>query len=133
MTDHADLVEVAYVPDGPQAEMIRGLLESNGIPSLLQQTGVNGPLLGYGLLAEVRQRVMVDPDQADAARALLANQVGNPKIEAALEAAEFEFPDEARGRGPRNYGLIGGYARIWAWSLAAMGAAFGIFVLLRSL
>jgi hypothetical protein len=133
MTDRADLVEVAYVPDRAQAEMILGLLESNGIPSLLQQTGINGPLVGVGLLPDAAQRVMVDPDRADAARTLLANQVGDPKLEAEHESAAFEYPNEARGRRPRNYSVIGAYARIWAWSLAAMGAAFGIFLLLRSL
>jgi len=39
--------------------------------------------------------------------------------------------DEAKGRGPRNYGLAGAYGRIWAWSLGAMLLAFGVFLLLR--
>lgn len=35
------------------------------------------------------------------------------------------------GREPRGYGLIGAYARIWAWSLAALALAFVVFLLLR--
>lgn len=38
--------------------------------------------------------------------------------------------EEPEGRKPRNYGLIGAYGRIWAWSLGAMMLAFGVFLLL---
>ena len=131
MSDGVDLVEVAHTPDRPQAEMIRGLLESNGIPSLLQQTGINGPLVGVGALPDPPQRVMVDQDQADAARQLIAESVGGPEREAEIEAANAEFLPETSGRGPRNYGVVGGYTRAWIWSLAAMGGAFAVFLLLR--
>jgi hypothetical protein len=30
-----------------------------------------------------------------------------------------------------GYGLIGAYARIWLWSLAALGVSFGVFSLVR--
>jgi hypothetical protein len=33
--------------------------------------------------------------------------------------------DRAAGRGPRNYGLVGAYARIWFWSLFAFGLPSG--------
>jgi hypothetical protein len=39
---------------------------------------------------------------------------------------------EDRGRKPRDYGLLGAYARIWFWSVGAMALAFGIFLLLRA-
>jgi len=47
--------------------------DSAGIPSVLQQMGVDGPRLGIGLLnpGGGSQRVMVRSDQAEAARALL--------------------------------------------------------------
>ena len=71
-----ELVEVAHANQGVEAEMIQGLLENAGIPSLLQPSGLNGTLLGFtGLRPGYGggpQRVMVRPDQADAARALLA-------------------------------------------------------------
>ena len=82
----ADLVEVALAGDPVEGEMIRGLLQNGSISSILQPAGLNGPLLGIGLL-----------------------------------------PQGA----PRSYGLIGAYARIWLWSLAALGVAFGVFLLAR--
>jgi hypothetical protein len=33
----------------------------------------------------------------------------------------------------RHYNLIGAYARAWLWSFIAMGLAFAIFLLLRSI
>lgn len=47
------------------------------------------------------------------------------------ERANARHLDRAAGRGPRNYGLVGAYARIWLWSLAAFGVAFGLFLLIR--
>ena len=57
--------------------MIQGLLDSAGIPSVVQQVGIDGPQLGFGLLnpSGGSQRVMVRSDQAEAARALLAEAV----------------------------------------------------------
>lgn len=106
--------------------MIQGLLESAGIPSVLQQVGIDGPQLGIGLLnpGGGSQRVMVRSDQAEAARALLAETAVPSEPEDWVE-------EETGGRKPRNYGLIGAYGRIWAWSLGAMGLAFGVFLLLR--
>lgn len=131
---NGELVGVAYASDRPEAEMIQGLLESAGIASAVQQQGVDGPMVGIGLLSPVggSRRIMVRADQVAAARAVLAE---------ATEAAEDvvgEFSDlenfpEAPGREPRNYGLIGAYARMIFWSLAVMGLAFGVFLLLRLL
>ncbi len=41
-------------------------------------------------------------------------------------------PEERGRRKPRDYGLIGAYARALAWSLGIMAVAFGVFLLLRS-
>jgi len=75
---------------------------------------------------------MVRTGQSEQARALLAETL------AENEGAEWdEAPDataymeERAGRGPRNYGLIGAYARIWVTSIAVMALAFAVFVLLR--
>jgi Putative prokaryotic signal transducing protein len=126
----ADLVEVAFA-DGPvEAEMIQGLLQDGGIASLLRSTGVNGPVLGIGLLPRGSQQVMVRVDQAEAARALLAEIMVERDLEVE-ELANAAYLDDARGRGPRSYGLIGAYARIWIWSIVALGVAFGVFLLAR--
>ncbi len=133
MADGTDLVEAAFVPDRAQAEMVKGFLESNGIPSLLQQTGVNGPLIGAGLLPDAPQRVMVDASRVEAARRLIDEAAAGAYDEGEWDTANAAHLADAEGRGVRNYGIFGGYARIWIWSLAAMGAAFAVFLLLRAL
>jgi Putative prokaryotic signal transducing protein len=133
MTDGTDLVEVAYVPDRAQAEMVKGFLESNGIPSLLQQTGVNGPLIGAGLLPDAPQRVMVDASRAEAARRLIDEAAAGAYDQGEWDTANAAHLADAEGRRVRNYGIVGGYARIWILSFAAMAAAFGVFLLLRAL
>lgn len=123
----ADLVEVAFAGDPVEGEMIRGLLQNGSISSILQPTGLNGPLLGIGLLPQGAQRVMVRASQADSARRLLAETMAEGDLEAE-ELANAAYLDDAKGRGPRNYGLIGAYARIWFWSFVALGVAFGVFL-----
>ena len=107
-----------------EAEMVQGLLESEGVPSMLQATGVNGPQLGVGLSPHSPQRVMVRAEHADLARRLLVD-TGKEEDLNVDELANAAYLDEAEGRGPRSYGVIGAYARIWFWSLAAMALAFG--------
>lgn len=125
-----DLVEVMFAPDRVEAEMVQGLLESEGVPSMLQATGVNGPQLGVGLSPRSPQRVMVRAEHADAARRLLAQVT--PEEDLALdELANAAYLSEARGRGPRSYGVIGAYARIWLWSFAVLAVTFGVFMLAR--
>lgn len=128
--DGADLVEVMFAANRAEAEMVQGLLESEGVPSLLQATGVNGPQLGVGLSPQSPQRVMVRAEHADLARRLLAE----PGMDEGLDVdglANAAYLDEAKGRRPRSYGVIGAYARIWFWSLAALALTFGIFMLSR--
>jgi hypothetical protein len=128
-----DLVSVAFANDRAEGDMIQGLLGSAGIPSTLQQMGVDGPQLGIGLLnpGGGSRRVMVRSEQAEAARALLAEAVVPGEPEDWVESDDLLYEEEPGRRKPRNYGLIGAYARIWAWSLGAMVLAFGIFLLLR--
>ncbi|HZO06795.1 MAG TPA: DUF2007 domain-containing protein [Solirubrobacterales bacterium] len=73
--ENVELVKVALVPNPVEAEMVRGLLESEGIPVLLEEAGTspgakNGPRLIFG----GPQRVMVHAHRADEARALLEAQ-----------------------------------------------------------
>jgi hypothetical protein len=127
------LVGIAHASDRVEAEMIQGLLESAGIPSVLQHTGIDGPLIGVGLLnpGGGSRRVMVRAGESERAQALLA--------EALVEGEQVDWNDTANashleegGWGkPRSYGLIGAYARIWAWSFGIMALAFAVFLLLR--
>ena len=127
----SDLVEVVLTEDLTEAEMVRGLLESSGISSSLRPIGIDGPLVGIGLLPRASHQVMVRADQADAARSLLADtSVG---AEQEVETANAGHLADAEGRGARNYGLIGAYARIWFWSLGALAVMLGVFLLLRAI
>jgi putative signal transducing protein len=127
-----DLVEVAFVGDEFQAEMIRALLDEQGIPSIQEQVAPSGPQLGYGLMnpSGGARRVMVHAERADQARALI--EVATAE-DSAPEPVNAEYLADAEGRGgPRNYGLIGGYARAWFWSILAMAGLFLAWLLLRT-
>jgi hypothetical protein len=129
-----DLVGVALANGEAEGDMIQGLLGTAGIASVLQQVGIDGRQAGIGFLnpGGGQRRVMVRSDQVEAARALLEEGAASggaedwPESDTPLYAEE-----ETEGRGPRNYGVIGAYGRIWAWSLSAMVLAFGAFLLLR--
>lgn len=129
-----ELVDVAFARDRVEAELIKGLLENAGIPSLLQQARLNidGPQLGFGLATSGfgggPQRILVHAERAQQARSLLAETLiegedgGSP---------EFDPLDEDGTGRARDYGVVGAYARAMGWSLVIMAAAFGIFLLLR--
>jgi putative signal transducing protein len=135
-TGSEELAGVAFAGDRAEGEMIKGLLESAGIPSILEPVGVDGPSLGHGLLGPGggAQRVMVHAHRAEEARGLLATTVDVEPGEPGEWADDGLLDAESEGgRGPRDYGLAGAYARIWGWSLAALALAAGVFLLLRAL
>lgn len=76
---------------------------------------------------------MVRASQADAARGLLAEALAEQDLKGEEFADEAYLDDVQKGRGPRSYGLIGAYVRIWIWSLTALGIAFGVFLLARGI
>jgi hypothetical protein len=127
------LVGIAHANDRMEAEMIQGLLESAGIPSVLQHTGIDGPLIGVSWLnpGGGSRRVMVRVDHSERAQALLAETLVEDEQIDWTDTANASHLEETGGRKPRGYGLVGAYARIWAWSFGAMAVAFGIFLLLR--
>lgn len=132
----SDLVEVAFVGDEVQAAMIQALLEQNGIPSLQEQVGPSGRQVGSGVLSPGgSRRVMVHEHRAEKARAILVEAEADGEREAP-ESVNARYIEEAQGgRGPRNYGLIGAYVRIFAVSAAAialMALAFAVYALLSS-
>jgi hypothetical protein len=131
-SENTELVSVAFASDRAEAEMIKGLLDTAGIVSTVQQKGINGPQLGFGLLnpGGGAQQVLVRSDQAEAARALLEGTAVNEATDS-VGGDDYLEAEEASGGRARNYGLFGAYARIWVWSFGAMALAFGIFLLLR--
>jgi hypothetical protein len=131
----ADLVEVAFVGDEVQAAMIQGLLEQHEIPSIQEQVGPSGRQLGSGLLNPGgTQRVMVHAHRAEEARAILAEAETEGEQEAP-EPVNARYLDAAQGRrGPRSYGLIGAYLRIFGFSLAVIALmllVYAVYALLR--
>ena len=128
-----DLVEVAFVGDEFEAEMIRALLDEHGIPSIQQQVTPSGPQVGYGLMnpGGGARRVMVHAGRAERARVLIEATTSEGSLPEPVNA---QYLEEAEGgRGPRNYGLVGGYARAFLWSILAMAAFFGVWMLFRVL
>jgi hypothetical protein len=73
---------------------------------------------------------MVRAEHADAARRLLSEFSSGEDLDVD-ELANAAYLDQAPGRGPRSYGVVGAYARIWFWSLAALAVVFGVFLLAR--
>ncbi len=134
-----ELVKVAFARDRVEADLIHGLLENAGIPSLLEQARLNvdGPQLGFGLASQGfgggPQRVMVHANRAEQARALLAETMVEDGEWANPEIADAAYPeDDARVGRARNYGVVGAYARAVFWSVGIMATAFGAFLLLRA-
>ena len=130
----ADLVEVAFVADEFQAGMIQALLEEHNIPSLVQQVTPSGPQLGYGLMnpGGGARRVMVHADRADRARALVESTM--VEEEGFPEPVNATYLEEAEGgRRPRNYGVIGAYARAYLVAMVAFALIFAVWMLERTL
>lgn len=83
------LVGIAYANNGVEAQMIQGLLENGGIPSLLKPAGLDG---SQGSFIGIRpgygggpQRVLVHADRAEQARSLLAETLVEDEEELAPE------------------------------------------------
>jgi hypothetical protein len=127
-----DLVEAAFVGDSGEAEIVRALLDGREIPCYLQPVGVNGPMVGVGLLPRGAQRVMVRADQADEARRVIADALGEGARSEETKTVNAEYLERAsRRRRPRDYTVVGAYARAILWSVAAFALFAAVFLLLR--
>jgi hypothetical protein len=116
MSDADPLVAVGYASDMVEAQIIQGLLESQGIPSTLRSEGINGPQVGYPLLPRNPHRVLVVARDADRAREALA---------------EAQIPSAAGGPGAHR--ALGAVARGYLTACVVFAAAFGVFAILRAL
>lgn len=75
-SEGSELAAAALVHDQTEAEMIRGLLESAGIPSLIQAAGMfEGRRQGFGGLPVYggAQKVMVHAHRLEDAQAVIAS------------------------------------------------------------
>ena len=133
MTGGDEPVEVAWARDQVEAGMIHGLLEEAGIRSAQRQDGINGPGLGIGWLnpGGGARTILVNAAQAEEAKRVLGETLAEGELE--VEPVNAEHLADAKGRRPRGYGLIGGYARIYLVSAGAMALAFAIFLAVRAL
>ncbi|HVV90764.1 MAG TPA: DUF2007 domain-containing protein [Solirubrobacterales bacterium] len=126
------LVQIAFADTREEAALIRGLLREEGIKSLARQASLSGPALGAGLLTRSSRRVYVRPDDAVAARRLLAEtMVEDPLEEEIPEPANAAHLADADGRRPRDYTVLGAYARGWLVALAILAIAFALFIAFR--
>lgn len=147
--EEGELTEAAYANNPLEARMIQGLLESDGIPSLLWPASKDVPRVGGGGLkgglggdvgtgtgggyaSRGSRRVMVEVGRAEEARALLDKTLAENEEEAEPGIANARYLEDAAGRRPRGYGLGGAYARIYLWSFGVLALAFAVFLLLRA-
>ena len=127
-----DLVQIAFAETREEAALIRGLLREEGIRSLARQGSINGPALGAGLLTSSPRRIYVRPQDAAAGRKLLGEtMVEDPLAEEIPEPANARYLADATGRRPRNYSLLGAYARAWIAAAAVLGIAFVVFLVVH--
>jgi hypothetical protein len=128
----SDLIQIAFADTREEAALIRGLLREEGIRSIANQGSINGPALGAGLLTRSTRRIYVRPDDAEAARRLLSEtMVEDPLEEEIPEPANAAYLADATGHKPRNYTVLGAYARAWIVGLVVLALAFAVLLLLR--
>lgn len=131
-----ELVQVAFTRDLAEAEMIRGLLEANGIVSMQKSVGVDGPLLGYHLShpSDGQRLVVVRAEQAPEAEAVLAAAAAAGEGEAMPEIANAGHLANAQGGRLRAYYRpLLRYLGLYVVSIVAMAAILGAYLLYRSL
>ena len=128
----ADLVQIAFADTREEAALIRGLLREAKIRSLAKQAGVNGPGLGAGPLTQSSRRIYVVPADAAAARELISETMVEEPAEEIPEPANAVYLAEAHGHRPRDYSLLGAYARSWLFGAAVLAVVLLIFLLVHS-
>jgi hypothetical protein len=128
----SDLIQIAFADTREEAALIRGLLREEGIRSLAKQGSINGPALGAGLLTRSTRRIYVRPEDADPARKLLGEtMVEDPLEDEIPEPANAAYLADATGHKPRNYTLLGAYARAWIVGIVVLALVFAALLLLR--
>ena len=115
-----------------RAALIRGLLREAKIKSIARRTSFESPTLGTGLLTRSSRRIYVRPEDAAAARTLIAETMVEDPAEAEIpEPVNATYLDEARGHKPRDYNVFGAYARFYLVAIILLGLIFVAFLLLH--
>jgi hypothetical protein len=127
-----DLVQIAFADTREEAALIRGLLREEGIRSLARQAGLEGGVGTSSLLTRSPRRIYVRGDDAERARTLLAEtMVEDPFAEEIPEPANAGYLADATGHQPRDYSVLGAYARAWLVAGAVLALAFVVLLVLR--
>ena len=127
-----DLVQIAFADTREEAALIRGLLREEGIKSLARQAGLEGGASTSAFLTRSPRHIYVRPGDAAAARKLIGEtMVEDPLEEEIPESANAEYLAEATGRKPRDYSILGAYARTATVVVAVLGIAFVVLLVLK--
>ena len=125
-------VQIAFADTREEAALIRGLLREAGSGASPGRPSIEGPALGSGLLTRSSRRIYVRPEDAAAARTLIAETMVEDPAEAEIpEPVNAAYLDEARGHKPRDYNVIGAYARAYVVAIVVIGLALVAFLLLH--
>jgi hypothetical protein len=123
-------VQIAFADTREEAALIRGLLREAKIKSIARQTSFEGPTLGTGLLTRSSRRIYVRPEDAAAARTLIAETMVEDPAETEIpEPVNAAYLDESRGHKPRGYNMIGAYARTWLVAIVVLGLILVAFLI----
>ncbi|MBS1895247.1 MAG: DUF2007 domain-containing protein [Actinobacteria bacterium] len=124
------LVQIAFAETREEAALMRGLLREEGIRSLAKQGSIDGPALGAGLLTRSTRRIYVRAEDAEAARTLLSETMVEDPLEAEFpEPANASYLAQATSNNPRDYNLLGAYARACLAAIVLVGLALVVFLL----
>ena len=125
-------VQIAFADTREEAALIRGLLREAKIKSIARQTSFEGPTLGTGLLTRSSRRIYVRAEDAAAARTLIAETMVEDPAETEIpEPANAAYLEEASGHKPRDYSLLGAYARFYLVAIVVVVIVLVAFLLLH--
>jgi hypothetical protein len=125
-------VQIAFADTREEAALIRGLLREAKIKSIARQAGVDGGIGTSSLLTRSSRRIYVRPEDAAAARTLIAETMVEDPAEAEIpEPVNAAYLDEARGHKPRDYNVFSAYARFYLVAIVVLGVILVAFLLLH--
>jgi hypothetical protein len=125
-------VQIAFADTREEAALIRGLLREAKIRSIARQAGVDGGIGTSSLLTRSSRRIYVRPEDAAAARTLIAETMVEDPAETEIpEPVNATYLDEARGHKPRDYSVIGAYARFYLVAIVVIGLVLVAFLILH--
>lgn len=125
-------VQVAYADTREEAALIRGLLREEDIKSIARQAGVEGGVGTSSLLTRSPRRIYVRPADASRARELIGEvMVEDPQGEEIPEPANAAYLADATDHKPRDYSLVGAYARFYIVAAVVLGIVLVVFLLLH--